>query len=677
MKHISILALIIMSVLLNGCQKAETEQPFARRVDKFADLQILRYQVPGFEKLSLNQKKLIYYLSQAALSGRDIIFDQHGKYGLAIRRTLEAIVLSYKGDRQTPEFQQVLVYAKRVWFSNGIYHHYASDKFTPEFPESYFRTLVRESDAALLPLENGQKVNDLLNLIVPVMFDQSILPKMVCQEPDKDLVKNSAVHFYDGVSEKEAAAFYAAMKNEHDAEPPSYGINSRLVRENGRLTEKVWRCEGLYGPAIKQIVYWLEKAMTVTESEQQKQTIASLISYYTTGNVKTFDEYNILWLKDTASSVDFTNGFIETYSDPLGIKATWEAIVNFKNIEATRRTEIVTANAQWFEDHSPVDPRFKKKEVKGVSAKVITVAQLGGDCYPATPIGINLPNADWIRKSHGSKSVTLDNITHAYDQAAQGNGFPEEFYSTPEEIAMVKAYGCISDNLHTDLHECIGHASGQLLPGVSVEALKNYHSTLEEARADLFALYYMMDPQIIELGLLPHPDAAKAAYLAQITNGLFTQLVRIQPGSDIEEAHMRNRQLIARWCFEKGKPGNVIEQFTKNGKTCFRINDYGQLRVLFGELLKEVQRIKSEGDYAAGKELVERYGVKIDPALHKEARERYAALNIAPYSGFLNPEYTAIEENREIKDVSISYPEDYVGQMLRYSKRYSFLPTWN
>ena len=668
---------IAMMTVLQGCTRNEPQQDFKFQVDKFADLKVLRYQVPEFEKLSLNQKKLVYCLSQAAVCGRDIIFDQHGKYNLAIRRTLEAVVRSYKGDRQSEEFQKFMVYAKRVWFSNGIYHHYASDKFAPEFSEAYFRTVVAQSDAALLPLSDGRGVEELLKILCPVMFDPTVLPKMVSQDAGKDLVRSSAVNFYDGVSEKEVTAFYAKMKNEKDPEPPSYGINSKLVKENGIIIEKIWKIDGLYGPAIKQIVFWLEKAASVAENEQQKKTITALISYYTTGNVKTFDEYNILWLKDTVSAVDFTNGFIETYSDPLGLRASWESIVNFKDVAATRRTEIVTANAQWFEDNSPVDSRFKKKEVKGVSAKVITVAQLGGDCYPYTPIGINLPNAEWIRKVHGSKSVTLENITYAYDKAAQGNGFLEEFYSSQEEIELQKKYSYPSDNLHTDLHECIGHASGQLLPGVTVEELKNYHATLEEARADLFALYYMMDPKIVELGLLPNADAAKAGYLTQIVNGLFTQMVRIEIGKDIEEAHMRNRQLIARWCFEKGKPENVLGQLTQDGKTYFRINDYAKLRNLFGDLLKEVQRIKSEGDYEAGKKLVETYGVKVDPALHKEVRERYAKLNLAPYSGFLNPAYTLVEENGEIKDVRISYPDDFTKQMLEYSEKYSFLPTWN
>ncbi len=509
------------------------------------------------------------------------------------------------------------------------------------------------------------------------MFDPAILPKKVCQEAGKDLIENSAGNFYEGVTEKEVNTFYNSMKNPKDPTPPSYGINSKLVKKNGKIAEQVWKANGMYGNAITQIVPWLEKATTVTENEQQKRVIESLIAYYRTGDVRTFDEYNVRWLNDTASRVDFVNGFIETYNDPLGIKANWESVVNFTDVKATKRTEIITANAQWFEDNSPVDPRFKKKEVKGVSARVITVAQLGGDCYPSTPIGINLPNADWIRKMHGSKSVTLENITYAYDRASLGSGFLEEFSSSQQDIDLEKKYGYVADNLHTDLHECIGHASGQLLPGVVRDALKNYDAPLEEARADLFALYYMMDPKIVELGLLPNEDAAKAAYIEQIRNGLFTQLVRIEYGKDIEEAHMRNRQMIAGWCYEKGKADNVIEQVNKDGKVYYRINDFTKLRSLFGALLKEVQRIKSEGDYEAGKNLIETYGVKIDRALHKEALERFGKLKLSPYSGFMNPVLTPVEENGEIKDITISYPDDYSKQMLEYSKKYSYLPVWN
>jgi dipeptidyl-peptidase-3 len=674
---LSFIIIPLMMIQFNACKQSEQNREFKFVADQFSDLRILRYQIPDFEKLSSNQKKLVYFLSQAALCGRDIIFDQNGKYNLAICKTLEAVVQSYKGDTRSQEYQNFIVYVKRVWFSNGIYHHYANDKFVPGFSESYFRTLVQQSNTALLPLQVGQSVDNLLQIICPVMFDPTVLPKKVSQEPGKDLVINSAVNFYEGVTEKEAIAFYQKLKNTKDSEPPSYGINSKLVKEQGKITERIWKVDGMYGSAIKQVIGWLEKAVTVAENEQQRQVIQTLISYYTSGNIKTFDEYNIKWLKDTASAVDFVNGFIETYNDPLGMRANWESMVNFKDVKATERTETITANAQWFEDNSPIDSRFKKKEVKGVSAKVITVAQLGGDCYPYTPIGINLPNADWIRKEYGSKSVTLENITYAYDQASLGNGFLEEFCSSQEEVDLDKKYGYISDNLHTDLHECIGHASGQLLPGVSSDVLKNYGAVLEEARADLFALYYVMDQKMVELGLLPNLDAAKAEYMGQIRNGLFTQLVRIELGKDIEQAHMRNRQLIARWCYEKGKPENVIEQVTRDGKTYFKINDFAKLRSLFGVLLQEIQRIKSEGDYKAGKNLVEIYGVKIDKALHKEALERYAKLKLAPYSGFMNPILTPVEENGEIKDVKVEYPDNFMEQMLEYSKHYSFLPVWN
>jgi dipeptidyl-peptidase III len=667
---------LAMIMALDGCAPPKPKQDFKFIVDQFADIRVMRYQIPGFENLSLRQKQLVYFLSKAAVAGRDITFDQNGKYNLAIRKTVDAVVRSYKGDTTTADYRNFLTYAKQVWFSNGIYHHYGNHKFVPGFSESYFRALVAASDPALLPTRTGKDAADLLALICPVMFDPSILPMKVSQDPTTDLIQHSAANFYEGVTEKEVKAFYEHMKNPADLEPPSYGLNSRLVKENGRLVEKTWKADGLYGPAIREIVSWLGRAAEVAENERQKQTIETLIAYYTTGDLKTFDAYNILWLKDTASTVDFVNGFIETYDDPLGIRATWESIVNFKDVAATKRAETITGSAQWFEDHSPVDPRFKKKEVKGVSAKVITIAQLGGASYPSTPIGINLPNADWIRKTYGSKSVTLDNITYAYDQAALGNGFLEEFYSSADDIALIKKYGYAVDNLHTDLHECVGHASGQLLPGVSTDALKNYHAPLEEARADLFALYYLMDPKLVELGLLPSTEAAKAEYIRQMTNGLFTQLVRIQPGKNIEEAHLRNRQLIARWCYEKGKDANVIERITSGGKTYFRINDFARLRTLVGELLKEIQRIKSEGDYEAGKNLVETYGVKVDAELHREALERYTRLKLAPYGGFMNPVLTPVEAEGKITDIRVSYPDNYTEQMLEYGRNASFLPAW-
>jgi dipeptidyl-peptidase-3 len=657
--------------------KSEQKDTFKYFVEKFADLKILRYQVPGFETLSLKQKKLIYYLSQAAVSGRDIIFDQNGKYNLAIRRTLENIVETFKGERNTEDFNKFMIYTKRVWFSNGIYHHYASDKFIPDFSEDYFKQLIALSDQSKLPLVKGETIDAFLKKIIPVMFDPNILPKKVSQDTSKDLVLNSAVNFYEGVNQKEAEAFYNKVRKPDDPRPLSYGLNSKLIKENGEIIEKVYKINGLYGPAIAEIVKWLEKAKGVAENETQKKEISTLVDYYKTGSLKTWDDYNIDWVHDLNSLVDFVNGFIEVYEDPLGLKATWESVVNFKDIKATHRAEVISSNAQWFEDHSPVENRFKKKEVKGVSAKVITVAQLGGDCYPATPIGINLPNADWIRKEYGSKSVTIDNITYAYEQAAKGSGFNEEFTFSQEEIDLINKYDYITDNLHTDLHECVGHASGQLLPGTKSDALKNYQSTLEEARADLFALYYMMDPKLVELGLMPVTEAAKASYITYIRNGLMTQLTRIKQGKDIEEAHMRNRQLIAKWCYEKGMADHVIEKKVKDGKTYFVINDFGKLRTLFGELLKEVQRIKSEGDYEAGKALVETFGVKVDPALHKEVLERYKKLNLTPYAGFINPEYVPVEKNGEIVDVKINYPMDFTGQMLKYAKQYSFLPTYN
>lgn len=667
--------------IISSCKQAEksttANEDFKFFSEQFADLKILRYQVPDFENLSLNQKKLLYFLSKAAIAGRDIIYAQNGEYNLVIRRTLENIVENYKGSRETKDFENFMVYTKRVWFSNGIHHHYSSDKFIPEFTKEYFSELVKNTDPATLPLREGQTVEAFLDEIIPVMFDPNIIPKKVNMDPGKDLIKSSAVNFYKDVTEEEAVKFYDAMKKPEDERPLSYGINTRLVKQNGMLTEQVYKTDGLYGAAIKEIVKWLEKALTVAENDLQKEHISKLISYYNTGNLVTWDEYNIAWVKDTVSRVDFVNGFIETYEDPLSMKATWEAIVNFKDLKATKRTEIISENAQWFEDNSPVDPRFKKEKVKGVSAKVITAVQLGGDNAPATAIGINLPNADWIRKEHGSKSVTLENITYAYDKAAQGSGFLEEFSYDQGEIDLIEKYGFMTDNLHTDLHECLGHGSGQLLPGVSSEALKNYQSVLEESRADLFALYYLADQKMVDLGLIPSVEAAKAEYLKYIRNGLMTQLTRIELGKNIEQAHMRNRQLISKWCLEKGAKDNVIEKVIRDGKTYYRINDYDKLRTLFGELLKEVQRIKSEGDYEAGKNLVETYAVKVDPELHKEVKERYSKLNLAPYSGFINPELVAEEKDGEIVDVKITYPADFTQQMMQYSKEFSFLPSYN
>jgi dipeptidyl-peptidase-3 len=664
----------------NSSKQNASEEPnveFKYMLEQFADIKIMRYQVPGWDSLTLKQKELVYYLSEAAKAGRDIIFDQNFKYNLSIRKTLEAIVETYSGDKNSEEYKKFIVYTKRVWFSNGIHHHYSSEKFIPDFSKEYFASLVRNSDIARLPLVGIENPEKLIEKLTPIMFDPGIFPKKVSLDASKDLIKNSATNFYDNVTEKEAENFYNLMKNPKDSEPISYGLNSKLVKENGKLIEKTYKVGGMYGKAIEQIVMWLEKAENVAENEKQKLSIRKLITYYQTGNLKDWDAYNVNWVSDMESHIDFVNGFIEVYEDPIGLKATWESVVNFKDIEATKRAQIISSSAQWFEDNSPVDSRFKKKEVKGVSAKVITVAQLGGDCYPATPIGINLPNADWIRKEYGSKSVTMENITYAYDQAALGNGFMEEFAASIEEIEMAKKYGSLSSNLHTDLHECLGHGSGQLLPNTSPDALKNYSSALEETRADLFALYYMMDKKMLELKLFPSMDVAKTEYNSYIRNGLMTQLTRIDLGKNIEQAHMRNRQLIANWCVENGKKENVIEKVIKNGKTYVKINDFEKLRTLFGKLLAEVQRIKSEGDYNAGKLLVENYGVKVDPIIHKEVKERYAKLNLAPYGGFINPNFIPIVKDGKITDVEIEYPRDYTNQMMEYGKKYSFLPTIN
>ena len=676
---LSLMTAVAMTACTGQADKGSSKA-FNYMVDKFADLEILRYQVPGFESLSLKQKQLLYHLSEAALMGRDILFDQNGRYNLAIRRTLEAIYTDYKGDRENPEFKALETYLKRVWFSSGIHHHYALDKFQPEFSAEFFMNCLHQVDASKLPLQKGENVDQLLAKLARVMFDPSVMPKRSVQSGDADLILASSNNYYGGgINQQEVEAFYAQMKQGQDTIAPiSYGLNSRLVKENGEVKEQVWKVGGLYGEAIEHIVTELQAAIPFAENDTQKAIIEKLIAYYQTGDLKTFDAYSILWVEDTASEVDFVNGFIETYGDPLGMKASWESTVNFINKEATTRTKIISDNAQWFEDHSPVDARFKKEEVKGVSAKVITVAMLGGDCYPATPIGINLPNADWIRRDHGSKSVTIENITEAYDKAAQGNGFGEEFIWSDTERTLIKQYGFESDNLHTDLHECLGHGSGKLLPGTDPDALKAYSSTLEEARADLFALYYMADAKITELGLLPNEEAYKAAYYKYIMNGLMTQLVRIELGKDVTEAHMRNRQLIAKWAYEQGKADKVIEIAERDGKHYIVVNDYAKLRELFGKLLAEVQRIKSEGDYAAGKALVENYGVKVDPTLHKEILERYTKLNLAPYKGFVNPQMKEVKNAKgEVTDIVLDYSEGYAEQMLRYSRDYSFLPTYN
>ena len=672
----------VTATILASCGGAKTTtaeaDKFDYTVEQFADLQILRYKVSEFETLTLKQKELVYYLTQAALEGRDILFDQNGKYNLRIRRMLEAVYTHYQGDKSTSDFKNMEVYLKRVWFSNGIHHHYGMEKFVPDFSQDFLKKAVLGMDAQLLPLAEGQTAEQLCDELFPVMFDPAIMSKRVNQADGEDLVLTSACNYYDGVTQQEAESFYGAMKDPKDETPVSYGLNSRLVKEDGKIQEKVWKVGGLYTQAIEKIVYWLKKAESVAENDAQKAVIGKLIQFYETGSLKDFDEYAILWVKDLDSRIDFVNGFTESYGDPLGVKASWESLVNFKDLEATHRTEIISSNAQWFEDHSPVDKSFKKEKVKGVSAKVITAAILAGDLYPATAIGINLPNANWIRAHHGSKSVTIGNITDAYNKAAHGNGFNEEFVYNDEERQRIDQYGDLTGELHTDLHECLGHGSGKLLPGVDPDALKVYGSTIEEARADLFGLYYVADPKLVELKLVPDAEAYKAEYYTFLMNGLMTQLVRIEPGNNIEEAHMRNRQLIARWVFEKGAPDKVVEMVKKDGKTYVVVNDYEKVRELFGELLAEIQRIKSTGDFEGARTLGENYAVKVDPTLHAEVLERYKKLNLAPYKGFINPVYELVtDKDGNITDVTVSYDEDYVEQMLRYSKDYSPLPSVN
>ena len=661
----------------NEDKHEENKDTFAYLIDKFADIKIMQYKIPGWDDLTLKQKQLAYYLSQAALAGRDIIWDQNYKHNLTIRRTLEGIMEKYKGDRTSEQWKQFEIYLKRVWFANGIHHHYSCDKMLPGFSSDYFIELIKNSPDANFPLLNNETPEQLANRLIPIIFNPSIDAKRVNTVPGQDLLLTSANNFYEGVTEKEAVTFYEKMKIKKDTAPISYGLNSKLIKENGKIVEKTWKIGGMYNKAIEQIVYWLNLAATVAENNAQEQIIRKLIEFYETGNLKTFDEYNILWVKDTTSHIDFVNGFIEVYGDPLAMRGSWESLVNFKDIEGTKRAAIISQNASWFENNSPVDKKFKKKEIKGVSAKVITVVQLGGDCYPNTPIGINLPNSNWIRKNYGSKSVTLDNITYSYDQAGKNSGFLEEFAYSREERELDKKYGYLASNLHTDLHECVGHGSGKLNPGISAEALKNYHSSIEEARADLFALYFIMDQKLIDLNLMPSIDVAKVNYNSYIRNGLMTQLARIDFGKNIEQAHMRCRQLIAKWAYEKGEKDKVIEKKIKNGKTYFVINDYDKLRNIFGEMLKEIQRITSEGDYETAKNLVETYAVKIDPQLHKEVKTRYDKLNLAPYGGFINPVLTPVMKDGKIIDVTINYTGNYVNQMMYYSKNYSFLPSYN
>lgn len=651
------------ALLCASCQKNQPKE-FNYNVDKFYDLEILRYQVPGFEELTLQQKTLAYYLSEAALQGRDILYDQNGRYNLRIRRTLESLYTNYAGSRDSEEFLKLEKYLKRVWFSNGIHHHYSEDKFLPEFTQEWFCNACKDANVAV-PEE-----------ILPVMFDPAVMPKRTNQAAGQDLVLTSAGNYYEGVTQAEAEAYYAAHKDD-SPEPMWVGLNSKLVKENGEVVEKTYKVGGMYGEALAKVVYWLEKALPYAENDEQRKAIEKMIEFNRTGDLRTFNEYCIAWVKDLESRVDYVNGFTEVYTDPLGITGAWEAMVNFKDMEATKRTSIISANAQWFEDHSTTDPKYKKEEVKGVSAKVITAVILGGDCYPATPIGINLPNANWIRKEYGSKSVTIDNLMHAYNEAAKGNGFNEEFMIDDQIREQYNLYGATCGDLHTDLHECVGHGSGKLLPGVSKDALKEHASTIEESRADLFGLYFMADPKMVELGLLPNNEAYKAFYYQQMMNGLMTQLVRIEPGKDVEEAHMRNRQLIAQWVYQHAA-NKEVEIVERDGKHYLQINDYEGLRTLYGQLLAEIQRITSEGDYAAAKEIVETYAVKVDQPLHKEILERYAHLNLAPYKGFVNPVYTPVyDAEGNITDVKIDYTEGYVEQHLRYSHDYSWLPDIN
>ena len=624
-----------------------------------------------------NKKNISFILARQQLQEEIFLWDQNFKYNLRIRKTIEAIIDSYKGDKKSADYKEFLTYAKKVFFANGIHHHYSSDKFKPGFSVSYFADLIKGSDPENLPLAKGQNVDQLISFLSPIIFDEKLYARKIEQREGADMVSESATGFYEGVTQKEVEAFYADKVVANDPRPVSLGLNSKVVKVNGKITEEIYKSGGKYGAAIDIIISWLEKAKEVAETDAQKNELGILIEYYKTGDLRKWDEYNIAWAKNSDQMVDYINGFIENYEDPLGMKATWEAIVDYTDIEASRRTKIITSNAQWFEDNSPIQPQYKKEKVTGVAAKVINIAMLGGDCYPPSPLGINLPNADWIRKDVGSKSVTLANITNAYDVASQGNGFLEEFAADQEEVLRVKKYGTIADALHTDLHECVGHASGKLAEGTDPNALKNYASALEEARADLFALYYAMDKKIIELGLLPNEDAGKSMYDGYLRNGLLTQIVRIKPGKEIEQAHMRCRSTISHWAFEKGKAGNVVSFIKRDGKTCVKINDYKKLQTLFGDLLKEIQRIKSEGDFEAGKKLVEEYGVKIDPVLHAEVLERYAKLNLAPYTGFINPIITPVYTNGEITDITVEYVNDYLGQMMNYGKNYSFLPAVN
>jgi dipeptidyl-peptidase-3 len=672
--------IIIAGILFMNCStKEKQEDNFKYVTEQFADLRIQRYQVPGFEELSLKQKKLVYYLYQAALYGRDMIYDQNYKHNLYIRRTLEGIVSTFNGDRSIPEFDKFLVYTKRVWFSNGVHHHYSNKKFIPDFSKEYFKELIDGSDDFELPLQNYETKDDLYKNLVRLLFDPKVDAVKVNMDTKYDLVKTSAVNFYEGVTQKEVEEFYKQKVDPGDERPVEIGHNTKLLKEKGEIFERTWKANSMYAFSIQKIIFWLNKAIDVAENEQQAKALKLLVKFYETGDLKKWDEYNIEWVKDTSSVIDVVNGFIEVYNDPLGFKGTFEAIVSIKDNEATKRIEAISKNAQWFEDNSPLFPQHKKKNVRGVSAKVITVVVESGDASPSTPIGINLPNSNWVRKEHGSKSVNLGNIVYSYNKAAETSGVLEEFAYSQDEIELAKKYGALASDLHTDMHEVIGHASGQINPGIGMpnETLKNYANALEEARADLVALYYILDQKLVDIGVMPSLEVGKAEYNSYIRNGLMTQLSRIELGDNIEQAHMRNRQLVSQWAFEKGKSENIIEKKSKDGKTYFVINNYEKLRTIFGDLLKEIQRIKSEGDYEAGKSLVENYGVKIDLELHKEVLERYKKLNIAPYAGFINPKLIPVMNGDEIIDVKIEYPDDFTKQMLEYAKDYSTLMTYN
>ncbi len=684
MKYIKqVIAIFVFALLIASCKEQKEQavqgsrqegQEFKVKADRFADIQILRYRIPGFDKLDTEHKKLVYYLYEAALSGRDIIWDQNNKYNLLVRKTIEAIYGTYKGDRSTPGFQQFLTWAKQVWFSNGIHHHYSTKKIIPGFDRDYFHELVTDSDRKALPLKKFRSAGELEAFLSPILFDPAIAPKRVNKDPDADMILTSANNYYVGVTQKEVEAYYAAMKNPDDPTPPMYGLNSQLVKEKGKLVEKVWKVGGMYSQAIEKIVFWLRKAHDIAEDDAQKEALGLLIDYYETGDLRTFDKYNIAWVRDTASTVDVINGFIEVYGDPMGLKGAYESVVSIKDFDASARMNAVAGNAQWFEDNSPIMPEHKREKAGGITYKVITVAVEGGDATPGTPIGINLPNSNWIRSDYGSKSVSLGNIIDAYNDASSG-GTIDEFYYREDARERARKYGKLAGKMHTALHEVIGHASGKLEPGVGTpsETLKNYRSALEEARADLVGLYFIYDPKLVETGLIPSLDVGKAEYDSFIKNGLQLQLRRLNPGDNIEEAHMRDRQLIAQWVYERGRQDSVIEKIVENGKTYFVINDYDQLRELFGELLREVQRIKSQGDYEAGKALVEEYGVKPDQDLIVEVKARYEKLDVAPYSGFIQPELIPVMKDGEITDIRVEYPDDFAGQMMKYGRDYAFL----